>query len=118
MAASKTTPNRVEGEWHAKWLRSLLESCVLSVLLSGPAYGYEIGTRISSAGFTRPKGGTLYPILVRLEKDGVVISSWMNSESGPSRKYYALTDEGEAYAKTISGDWATFTGQVSQIINI
>ena len=46
---------------HSRWLRGLLETCVLSVLRSAPAYGYDIAASFEQAGFSRPKGGTLYP---------------------------------------------------------
>lgn len=101
---------------HGRWLRGLLESCVLSVLRSGPAYGYDIATRFEQAGFSRPKGGTLYPILARLENEGLVRPSWVDGEGGPSRKYYELTPDGAAAAKKIEPEWQTFAEQVSALL--
>lgn len=79
----------------ARWLRGVLEACVVGILRGGPAYGYEIAGRIADAGFVRPKGGRLYPILGRLEANGLVEPSWLEGDGGPSRKYYRLTAAGE-----------------------
>lgn len=99
-----------------RWLRGLLEACVLVVLQPSPAYGYEIATRFEDAGFSRPKGGTLYPILARLEKDDLVEPKWVEGESGPSRKYYSLTPTGIATANAIAPEWELFAKRVSQLL--
>ncbi|MCP3977437.1 MAG: PadR family transcriptional regulator [bacterium] len=99
-----------------RWLRGLLEACVLAVLQEAPAYGYEIATRFEDAGFSRPKGGTLYPILARLEKDDLVEPKWVEGESGPSRKYYSLTRSGVATADAIAPEWELFAKRVSQLV--
>lgn len=99
-----------------RWLRGLLEACVLVVLQASPAYGYEIATRFEEAGLTRPKGGTLYPILSRLERDGLVEPKWVEGESGPSRKYYRLTSTGVASADAITPEWRLFVERVSQLL--
>lgn len=101
---------------HSRWLRGLLEACVLSVLRSGPAYGYDIAARFEQTGFTRPKGGTLYPILARLENEGLVHPSWVDGDGGPSRKYYQLTPDGVAAADKIEPEWQTFAEQVSALV--
>ena len=100
-----------------RWLRGLLEACVLVVLQPSPAYGYEIASRFEEAGLSRPKGGTLYPILSRLEKDGLVEPKWVEGDSGPSRKYYSLTTTGITTAQTIAPEWNLFVKRVSALIN-
>jgi PadR family transcriptional regulator PadR len=99
-----------------KWLRGLLEACVLGILRSGPAYGYDIAGRIEHAGLARPQGGTLYPILARLESDGLVEPAWIEGQGGPSRKYYALTARGVAAADDIAVQWAAFSDGVSTLM--
>ena len=101
---------------HSRWLRGLLETCVLSVLRSAPAYGYDIATSFEQAGFTRPKGGTLYPILARLENEGLVDPTWVDGDGGPSRKYYQLTADGTAAVEKIETEWQTFAEQVSALL--
>lgn len=100
-----------------RWLRGLLEACVLVVLQASPAYGYEIASRFEESGLSRPKGGTLYPILARLEKDGLVEPQWVEGASGPSRKYYSLTAAGTTTAQTIGPEWRLFVDRVSSLLN-
>jgi PadR family transcriptional regulator PadR len=100
----------------ARWLKGLFEACVLAVLEAGPAYGYEIAGRFESAGFARPKGGSLYPILARLEADGLVAPSWVEGNGGPGRKYYELTPSGRAAAEAVSRHWARFSQQISSLL--
>ena len=76
-------------------LKGTLEGCVLAVIRKKPTYGYEIAQRLSAYGFGRVAEGTIYPLLLRLEKNGAVRAQLRPSELGPSRKYYALTEQGE-----------------------
>lgn len=71
-----------------------IESAVLGLLAQGPAYGYEIARRLRTAGFGEVNGGTLYPLLRRLEDASYVTSSWRDSDDGPPRKYYEVTGAG------------------------
>ena len=100
----------------AKWLRGMLDGCVLGVLRAAPAYGYEIAYRFEEVGLPRPKGGTLYPMLSRLESDGLVEPTWAEGEKGPSRKYYALTPAGQNAAETVEAAWRGFIVSVSALV--
>jgi PadR family transcriptional regulator PadR len=95
-------------QWPAEWLRGALTLCVLGVLADGPTYGYAIGQRLAQAGLGTVKGGTLYPLLARLEKDGLVGSTWQVGEAGPGRKYFALTPAGHRELASRSRDWDRF----------
>jgi len=99
-----------------RWFRGALEACVLGTLRAGPAYGYEIAGRIEAAGFVRPKGGTLYPILARLEGERLVEPKWMDGDGGPSRKYYGLTPAGAATAEETAQHWNRFANNVSALL--
>ena len=77
-------------------LKGTLEGCVLAVLREEECYGYEISQRLGSYGFGRVPEGTVYPLLLRLEKRGAVTASYRPSAEGPQRKYYALTSSGRA----------------------
>jgi len=103
---------------HGRWLRGLLEACVLGALRTSPAYGYEIANRFEEVGLARPKGGTLYPILSRLENEGLLEPNWVEGESGPSRKYYSLTPTGTAAVDTIAPEWELFAERVSQLLGL
>jgi PadR family transcriptional regulator PadR len=80
-----------DARWPSDWLRGVLELCVLGALRAGPSYGYAIAQDLESAGLGPVKGGTLYPLLGRLEAEQLVEASWRVGDSGPGRKYFALT---------------------------
>ena len=96
-------------QWPSEWLRGVLGVCVLRILLDGPSYGYAITQRLAEAGLGTVKGGTLYPLLGRLEEAGHVEVEWRPGEGGPGRKFYALTEQGRAEAGEQSARWADFT---------
>ncbi|NND03849.1 MAG: PadR family transcriptional regulator [Acidimicrobiia bacterium] len=101
----------------SRWLRGLLEACALAVLQREPAYGYEIANRFEEAGLARPKGGTLYPILSRLEDEGLIDPTWVEGESGPSRKYYRLTKGGLDAVAALGAEWGSFVDRVSKLFH-
>ncbi len=84
-------------------LKGVLEGCVLELISRGETYGYEIASTLRSLGFTDVVEGTVYTILVRLEKNELVSSIRKPSTMGPPRKFYALTPVGRA---ELAGFWA------------
>lgn len=80
---------------------------MLSVLSDGEAYGYAIVQRIHnlSGGTIQWSDGTLYPVLHRLEADGLVSSSWRTADSGRKRKYYRLTPRGRKALEVEKRQW-------------
>jgi PadR family transcriptional regulator PadR len=105
-----------ERQWPAEWMRGALEMCVLAVVARAETYGYEIGQRLQDAGLGAVKGGTLYPILTRLERDGLVTSAWRAGEAGPGRKYFAITPAGARTLRERTEDWITFTERATAVI--
>ena len=97
-----------EQTWPGDWLRGPLVLAVMRILLDGPTYGYAIGTRLEEAGFGSIKGGTLYPLLSRLDASGLVVTRWEQGEGGPGRKYFELTPEGRADFAARSAQWCEF----------
>ena len=95
--------------WPSEWLRGVLEVCVLRVLADGETYGYAIASRLTDGGLGVVKGGTLYPLLNRLETAGLVTVEWRAGDGGPGRKYYLLTDEGHRELHNTAGQWSLFT---------
>ena len=87
----------------------MLEVCVLRVLADGATYGYAIASRLAEGGLGVVKGGTLYPLLNRLEGAGLVTVEWRAGDGGPGRKYYLLTDEGHRELQSTAGQWSLFT---------
>ena len=96
-------------EWPSEWLRGVLGVCVLRILLEGPSYGYAITQRLAEANVGEVKGGTLYPLLSRLELAGHLEVEWRPGEGGPGRKYFALTRTGREHARHQAAEWAAFT---------
>lgn len=94
--------------WPSDWLRGVLGLLVLRVLAEGPTYGYAIALRLADAGLGTVKGGTLYPLLSRFERDGLVTVDWRAGEGGPGRKYYLLTDPGRAALRAEGDRWSRF----------
>jgi PadR family transcriptional regulator, regulatory protein PadR len=98
--------------WPGEWLRGFLEVCVLQTLTRGPSYGYAIAADLEEAGLGTIKGGTLYPLLTRFEKAGLVATSWRTGEGGPARKYYQLTEAGRAEHEELVTRWSEFSTAV------
>ena len=72
----------------------MLPLLVLAILGRGECYGYDLARQLEAAGLGTLKGGTLYPVLARLERDGLVDIRWSEAAGGPARKYYRLTAAG------------------------
>lgn len=79
---------------NAQMLKGLLEGCILQVVNKNETYGYEICERLIKYGFSEVSEGSVYPILIRLEKKKLLYSVMKKSPLGPMRKYYYLTEEG------------------------
>ena len=110
--ASATAVERGEA-WPSDWLRGTLGLAALRALEDGPSYGYAIIATLADAGFGTIKGGTLYPLLSRFENAGLITTEWRPGESGPGRKFFALTDTGRQSLTRQRDEWARFTGVVT-----
>lgn len=98
-------------------LRGVLPLCVLAVVAThGPTYGYAITRSLAEAGLGTVKGGTLYPLLQRLEDDGLVTTSWHQGERGPSRRYYAVTDQGRVALADATSRWDAVTSAATTLV--
>jgi len=106
----------VDLERRGQWLRGLLELCVLGLLAHRESYGYELAQSLEAAGFGQIQGGTLYPVLLRLQRTGLVSVEWRAGTAGPARKYYRLTPAGVDTMRRTAADWRTFAGGVDSIL--
>ena len=100
----------------SQMLKGTLEGCVLAVLRAEECYGYEISQRLESYGFGRIPEGTVYPLLLRLEKRGAITASYRASAEGPQRKYYTLTDQGQAELEEFLCHYREMTRAVDRLI--
>ncbi len=99
--------------------KGVLDMVVLKLLASEPKYGYQIIQEMKEKGgeIFLLKDGTLYPILYRLEDDGLVVSRWSEAEGKQvARKYYEITDVGAKALKEIEGVWGRISAAVSNIM--
>lgn len=78
----------------SQMLKGTLEGCILAIISRHETYGYEIAQTLGSFGFGKIAEGTIYPLLLRLERNGFVSTDYRASELGPKRKYYKLTQAG------------------------
>lgn len=96
--------------WPQAWVRAVLETALLGVLCDGPAHGYALAESLSLEGFGRLRGGSLYPVLARLEDAGHVSSTWQEGSGGPGRRLYTITDAGRRRREQELCDLAALLG--------
>lgn len=87
--------------------RGALEYCILAMLRHEERYGLDIARDLAD-GTLLDSEGTLYPLLSRLRKSGLVTTSWRESRSGPPRRYYSLTGDGLSALKVFETAWGPF----------
>jgi PadR family transcriptional regulator, regulatory protein PadR len=92
-------------ENNTEMLKGLLEGCVIELIGRGETYGYEITQNLRDTGFSEVVEGTVYAILVRLERSGFVSSKKKPSAIGPARKFYTLTDSGSKERHSFWDKW-------------
>ena len=97
-------------------MRGTLEGCILKIISLETTYGYEIVTKLQGFGFGDMKEGTIYPLLVRLEKKKMISSTIRPSPFGPSRKYYSLTESGMELLGEFETCWHQVTETVDSIL--
>ena len=99
----------------AQLMKGILESCILKIIDKDETYGYEIVVQLQKYGFTDVKEGTIYPLLLRLEKKSLITATFKESPLGPKRKYYSLTEEGKQYVDSFYQTWKEITDSVDEI---
>lgn len=96
--------------------RGTLPHCVLAVLSDGERYGFELVGVLSDEHGLATSEGTIYPLLSRLRRDGLVTTTWRESEAGPPRRYYHLTPDGERVLAGFREDWRAFRDAVDDLL--
>lgn len=86
-------------------LKGVLEGCVLEIISHQETYGYEITRKLNALGFSDVVDGTVYTILVRLEKNKLVDITKKPSELGPARKFFKLNEAGEKELASFWNKW-------------
>jgi PadR family transcriptional regulator PadR len=96
-------------------LKGVLEGCVLEIISREETYGYEITRRLNALGFTDVVDGTVYTILIRLEKNKLVEVTKKPSDMGPPRKFFALNDEGREELRKFWEKWTFISSKMSEL---
>ena len=103
-------------EWRSQLKRGTLEFSILLMIAGGECYGYEIISRLEKNPILAAKESTIYPLLRRLLKEGVLSSTWRESAEGlPPRKYYTITDAGRSYLASMETEWDSLLSAIKEI---
>ncbi len=94
--------------------KGVLELCVLALLSRGDAYAYDIASRLAKG--IGMGEGTIYPLMRRMQTDGLVDTYLVESTAGPPRKYYKLTERGRETFTSQKTEWADFSTAVNDIL--
>jgi PadR family transcriptional regulator PadR len=100
----------------AQMRRGTLQYCVLSLLADEERYGFDLVRGLAEMGGMVTSEGTIYPLLSRLRRDGLVESTWQESPSGPPRRYYRLTAAGRAALEAFRLEWRRFRDAVDHFV--
>ena len=96
--------------------RGTLQYCVLSLLAREERYGFDLVRALAEQDGMVTSEGTIYPLLSRLRRDGLVESNWRESSSGPPRRYYRLTDRGRSALDAFMVEWRRFRDAVDHFV--
>lgn len=96
--------------------KGILEFCILHIISRGEVYASEMLEELNAAKILVVEG-TLYPLLTRLKNSGLLDYKWVESSSGPPRKYYVLTDTGRLFLDNLNLTWQELAQSVQTIVN-
>lgn len=99
----------------SQFFRGTLEGCILKIISDEEVYGYEIAERLKNYGLNEVSEGTIYPLLLRLEKNGFLDSVKKDSTLGPKRKYYSLSSLGKEELKDFYDNWKELRNSINKI---
>jgi PadR family transcriptional regulator PadR len=100
----------------SQMLKGILQGCLLIMLNEAPMYGYSISQKLAEFGFADVPKGTIYPLLMNMEKKKLVEGRMQDSKEGPKRKYYYLTAAGIQEMKNFMTQWRQLADGVNQLI--
>lgn len=109
-------PKQTEDRLLSQMRRGTLEYCVLAVLRGGEHYGFDLVRRLAEVDGMVTSEGTIYPLLTRLRRDGLVSTAWKESPKGPPRKYYRITAKGTRALNDFIEEWQRFRAGVDALM--
>lgn len=101
---------------NTQMLKGILEGCILKIINENETYGYEICEKLIKFGFNQVTEGSVYPILIRLEKKELIYSVMKPSPLGPMRKYYYISDKGSIELDNFINTWNEIKQNVENVL--
>lgn len=97
--------------------RGVMEFCLLAMIAQRDQYGFSLARRVSALFATHEAEGTVYPLLARLRRGGLVTTSWSESSAGPPRRYYHLSADGQAALDAYKSEWARLNQTIQLVLD-
>lgn len=97
-------------------LKGILEGCLLAIIFEEDVYGYEMIKKLENYGFDMISEGSIYPLLIRMKKEELVVTTTKASESGPKRKYYSITEKGKIELDSFKLTWDNMSNCVNKLL--
>lgn len=97
-------------------LKGVLEGCILQIIDQEETYSYEISQKLVEYGLGEVSEGTIYPLMLRLQKNELVSTTLKASSSGPKRKYFNLTEKGKKELENFKKNWSDLFTAVNKLI--
>lgn len=98
-------------------LHGVLDMCLLSLIEEETSYGYEMVAKLRDRGLDLASEGSIYPLLSRLQKQGMIEGYLVQSSEGPARKYYRMSDHGRKTLGQWQSEWGRFRDSVDTVLN-
>lgn len=102
----------------SQMLKGILEGCILKIIGQKEVYGYEMNLKLKEYGISTVSDGTIYPLLLKLQKQELIVGEMRSSDEGPMRKYYSLTDKGKLQLEIFEKEWEVLSNSVNNILSI
>jgi PadR family transcriptional regulator len=103
--------------WQEQLRRGGLDLAILLTVSAGPRYGLAIIQHLEASTDLVVTEGTIYPILGRLTREGLLAAEWVEGEAPHARKYYKLTRSGEKRLATMKAEWRAFAGKIDRLMD-
>ena len=106
------------GQGHTtQLLHGVLDMCLMSIISEEASYGYEMVRKLRERGLDLASEGSIYPLLSRLQKQGLIEGYLVQSSEGPARKYYRMSDQGTKTLSQWLENWYGFRDSVDAVLN-
>ncbi|MGH1288397.1 PadR family transcriptional regulator [Bacillus toyonensis] len=101
---------------YAQMIKGILEGCILDIISHEEIYGYELNTKLNKYGFTFVSEGSIYPLLLRMQKERLIEGNLKVSNLGPKRKYYRITKQGLEQLEVFKKNWDIVSTAVNHLL--